>query len=241
MATVTWTTPDQWGMNVLGVWTDVVGALSLVTGDEAGLVIDANTWQTLTFQSGRILEGPIVSTAALTSTATPVAGTSWSLQAGLVPDATPADFSTAALPWARDEVDLGTLELGALVGATVVTITFTTEQMELLRAHVTSRSTWDGKVAISLRNLGDSVTLTPFSVATTQDRFFSGLEGGPYGGKHRFVRDHRFGMPLLNTQLVRDGDERSLWVRADDSDPEDEIADYRPRTGEGSTDDGIPE
>jgi hypothetical protein len=46
-------------------------------------------------------------------------------------------------------------------------------------------------------------------------------------------------MPALSTELVRDGDNPSLWVRGHDVDPEDEVATYRRRSGEGSTDDGI--
>jgi len=99
-----------------------------------------------------------------------------------------------------------------------------------------------GRIAVAIHinatglglNRVDSASLT-----MTWEPFFQGLIGGPHGGRHRFVRDARFGMPALNTELIRDGDQPSLWVRPGDSDPEDEPRRYRPRPGEGTVDDDI--
>jgi hypothetical protein len=73
----------------------------------------------------------------------------------------------------------------------------------------------------------------------TLEHFFTGTLG-PSGPGQRSVRDGRFGMPALNTELVEDGYEPGLWVRPDDRDPEDEADSYVPRPTEGAVDDEVP-
>jgi hypothetical protein len=220
-----------------------------------GAIFDANVDQSLRFATvagdSRILDGPVLSTFLfhLYTRVFVITPGPWNMEIGLVPDPQPEDFSTVLLPWERDEVSLGVLEipgppLADIAGVTQETLTL---DAALIRAHVTSRSRWNGRVAFSFRIPVGSEDFQirnrpafPFEAVTTQDAFFRGFRGGPSGARQRFVRDSRYGMPALNTELVRDGDNSGLWVRPWDSDPEDEPARYRPRPGEGTVDDDIP-
>lgn len=255
LTSVTWSPPVQWGTASAGVWTDsnTIGGLiaDIITG---GMVFDAKLDQTLRFQSGFILDGPVVASFVLQCDTRqggvgPVVP--HTLEFGIVPDAQPVDYSNAALPWTRGEVSLGTFTVTTALASIDTTLSFTLSGafMAELRAQSTSRSRWNGRTAISVRSLtsqpGASFNLfsTGLNVvanaATTQELFFAGLTGGP-PGKVRAVRDGRYAMPAFNTELIRDGDNPGLWVRPFDFDPEDEEATYRPRPGEGTVDDEIP-
>ena len=103
---------------------------------------------------------------------------------------------------------------------------------------------WTGHVHVGVECNNAALVsprITSASLSVDWRPFFSGLAGGPTGGGIRAVRDGRFGMPAWNRDLIRDGDNPGLWVRSEDFDPEDEEQTYRPRPGEGTVDDGIPE
>lgn len=262
--TVTWL-PAQWGTGSDPLtWSegtqmgmDILGAI------RGGIVFNANNQQSLRFAtvSGdtRILEGPIVTSLTLTASANagPTGPYTGVLEVGVVPDPQPANFSATLLPWSRSEVSLGMYDVFCVLQPAISTqtITLTSAAMALIRAHVTSSSRWNGKLALSLRGTaagggtvrlftnplpdGSPGTGIQATGTTVQATFFSGLSGGP-AGKVRAVRDGRFGLPAWSTELMRDGDQPSLWVRDFDVDPEDPDATYRPKPGEGTTDDEIP-
>ena len=101
---------------------------------------------------------------------------------------------------------------------------------------------WTGHLHVALWltvSAGPFTEVSAVSLTLDHEPFFSGLAGGPTGPRQRFVRDHRYGMPALNQELVRDGDQPGLWVRPWDRDSEDEPARYKPRPGEGTVDDDI--
>lgn len=253
--TVIWTSPLQWGVSAAGVWADlapddVTGDLTLQTGaSEGGAIFDATSFQTLRFASGRILDGPILVSATLSFSVTRIGVSTgpWTLEVGIVPEAAPALYSTSALPWARGETSLGDFDLGTVpqIPATLaVTHAFTGDAALSLRALATSKAAWSGRMALSFRTSGTVVRLKngpsfAFSLTTEQAPSWNGLVDSSQGGRRRYVRDHRFGMPALNTELVRDGDQPGLWVRPSDADPLDEPNTYRPRPGEGTVDDEI--
>jgi hypothetical protein len=171
------------------------------------------------------------------------------VELGFVPEAAVTNYTAVLLPWSRNEISLGTFDLGAvpvLPDVLQVTLTPASVPFTEVRAHVTSRSTWSGRLALSIRQTsGSNLQLrapdsSPVELLTTQELFFTGLAGGPTGPRIRAVRDGRFAMPAFNTELIRDGDQPNLWVRPSDWDPEDEPARYRPRPGEGTVDDDIP-
>jgi len=261
-STVTWGPPVQFGVGVVlgpDVWSDTPLASNIpfsgVDIDSVGIIFDAGTTQDLRFDTvggqNRILDGPIVASFSLNFLATHIAPSTapFRMQIGLVADPQPADFSTAVFPFFRNEIDLGTFDLGSIpVTPSTLAVSLSLDAT-LIRSHITSRSTWNGRLALSLRNpqpfspqhsylidSGTSITAT-----TEQQIFFGGLIGGPSGPRQRYVWDGRFGMPALNTELIRDGDNPALFVRAHDWDPEDPETEYRPRSGEGTVDDGIPE
>lgn len=258
---ITWT-PTQWGTGSGGVWTDTaqmaLDAAGSVTG---GAIFDASSGQTLRFATvggqNRILEAPIVAVASFSVDANRGlgAGTPAFIEIGVVPDPQPANFSNSRIPWSLGEVSLGTFSIASDITPlfTRETIAFTTQMATLVRAHVTSRSSWNGKVAFSFRgnNPADLTSTIRFfhpglaglasSLVTSQDLFFGGLVGGPFGGPVRVQRDGRYAMPAWSGQLVEDGDQPGLWVRPFDADPEDPTDEYRPRPGEGSIDDEVPD
>jgi len=242
-------------------WGDtpgVLGAFLVVGGGEAaGLVFDAATGQALRFTTvgsqQRILDGPVVLDWNFDFTVGILGGgggaTACTFELGYVPEAAAANYSTTLFPWGRNETTLGTFAVGVvpeLPATLAISLSPTSPQMETLRAIVTSRAAWSGRLALSLRlTVGNPLeilapTFAPVQLATTQEIFFAGLTGGPEG-KARAVRDGRYGFPAFNTELIRDGDNPGLWVRPFDFDPEDEEATYRPRPGEGTIEDEIPD
>jgi hypothetical protein len=263
---VTWGNPTaQWGSATEpgDVWatepfSDAVTVLLDGTAGidrRVGVIFDAALQQTFRFDaSGNLLDGPILTGFTLRATYAAVTafeggGPDQRAELLLVPEAGPVDFASGTLaPLNRGELSLGsfTLPLGAFPDIQVVDFAFPTAGALLGRAHVTSRSQWRGRIALTLRSLGANTfrlhngPTNPMRLLTVQEPFFQGLAGGPTGPRIRVVRDSRFGMPALNTELIRDGDQPNLWVRSSDWDPEDEPARYRPRPGEGTVDDDIP-
>lgn len=263
--TVVWGNPShQWGVQTVGgVWLDLdqvasLGDLTLQTGvADGGVILDATLHQTFRLIPGALGtqfgDPPLIVPTSFSFFVSRAGGSvsPWRLQLGVVPSYNPANYETAVPAWGRNERDLGTFDLGAVpalpVYAQRTLIMSPNAQLEL-RA-VVGQANWTGRLAVSLRTGGDDGIFRvannpgqPLLVSTSQTTpFFTGLRGGPHGGPHRYVRDHRFGMPALNTQLVQDGDNPALWVRPNDWDPEDEPARYRPRPGEGTVNDKIPE
>ncbi len=256
--TVTWT-PVQWGFASAGVWSDSAMMPLTPDGSTGGIVFDANNHQSLdvTTVGGdqRILDGPLLLTFGLTVDANRGAATTTpcTLEFGVVSDAQPANFSSSLLPWNRNEASLGTfvVTVAETPAFTTLSLAMGAEGVTMLRAHAAHRSRWNGRIAISVRNISTVASQTirlfstggiaAFATTTQEQRFFSGLQGGPTGPRQRIVRDSRFGMPAVNSELIQDGDNPGLWVRASDWDPKDPPASYKPRSGEGTVDDGIPE
>ena len=260
VSTITWSPTALWGVGSGGVWleltpNDVTGDVTLEGSDEAGVIFDATTDQTFRFATvagdQRMLDGPILLAGDLRFFARRVVGSNppWTVEVGLVSDPQPVDFSAPdELPWERGEVSLGIFTLADVpVAPDATQYTLTLPAVDL-RALVTSRARWNGRLALSLRafSFANRVRVMngpsfPVEMVTSQESlWFSGLVGGP-SGHVRAVRDGRYGMPAFSTELVRDGDDPGLFVRPFDSDPEDEEQTYRPRPGEGSVDDQIPD
>jgi len=254
--TVTWSPTVQFGTgDAFNVFTQF-GVITLgAFGITGGLLFDAGASQSLRFATvggqSRILDGPVVDTLSFVCdvNTTVLGGDNTALvEFGLVADPQPANYVTGLAPWFRNEISLGNYTVTCVLdpAQATQTITMSSDAMALIRAHATSSARWNGRLALSMRRVSG---LFPFfrdtglnvqaSAQTTQERFFSGLAGGP-AGKVRAVRDGRFGMPAMSTELMRDGDQPSLWVRDFDVDPEDPDATYRPKPGEGTTDDEIP-
>lgn len=257
--TITWST-IQWG-NALGAnWVNgtAMGLVDNFTG--GGGIFSAANSQTLQTASVNnmivVVEGPLLLGMTLQMDANHNLGFGAAvvLEVGLVPDPRPVAYSDSFLPWSRNEVSLGLFPFSTpqFPAFTPISIVLNGDAMLLVRALVTSRGYWNGTIAFSFR-VPDTVVSTEIvlsdngvapnaaALVTTQSAvpFFSGLAGGP-AGKVRAVRDGRFGMGVMSTELMRDGDQPSLWVRDFDVDPEDPDATYRPKPGEGTTDDEIP-
>ena len=146
---------------------------------------------------------------------------------------TPDDRTTTTLITGANLLPGGGAEDQTLTDAVAATV----------RALVTGRAHWNGRLAVILEpTSGGPAELHEmddvlWSVTLMQS--FTGLAGGPAGRGVRAVRDGRFGMGAFTGELQRDGDNPSLWVRGHDYDPEDEIANYRPKPGEGAVDDEV--
>lgn len=240
-------TQEQAGSSSAGVWTEaVVGdPITVQTGGLVGLVYNVQLAGGAPFQmSGdRALDPPIWVTAGaltLVNTSGIVGGL---VDLYLVPDPSPDLFSTANPPTLTgatvlvEDVLLGTVG----IPPTTAVVTLSGEANTTLRALVTSRATWTGRIALVLDwqvSLASTLTVSSF-VDTLFQTSWNGLTGGPAGPRQRYARDHRYGMPALNTQLIRDGDQQGLFVRPWDADPLDEPNRYRPRPGEGTVDDPI--
>lgn len=251
---VTWGNPTaQFGSaDAADVWATLpFDAFSFVTLDaalnlRAGVIFDAG----LRFDSsGHALDSPILTAFTLRAIYLNFgAFPAIQVEYFLLVDPEPADFASGALaPLNRGEVSLGTLDMTLALGnQTTVDFSFSAAQILQARAQITSRARWNGRFALAIRsNVAGPIFLqnnlgSPLLLLTTQEPFFAGLTGGP-SGKVRAVRDGRYGMPAWNGELVSDGDQPGLFVRPWDFDPEDEEATYRPRPGEGSVDDPIPD
>lgn len=247
--TVIWGNPtSQWGTSTGAAWTTRAFAdgvpVSIGPAQPHVGIIFAPTG--LKFQGGRVVDNPSVSTLTLRL---PIFGTFGNVTVRLwfVPQVDVADFSDTALPLTRGEVLLGTFTIIDPPAAflTIFSLAVPGAALVDLRAQVTQRTRWTGRVAFVVEWFvgGASFDLVngptdAITASVTQELFFSGTIGEP-GARVRAVRDHRYGMPALNTELVRDGDNPGLWVRPWDSDSEDEPARYRPRPGEGSVDDEV--
>lgn len=256
---VTWGSPtaqfgsanaaDVWGTVPFGdfVFVTLIAALNL----RAGVIFNGGPNQAFRFDAaGNLLDGPILTAFTLRATYFNFAGLApVQVEAFLLVDPQPADFASGALaPLNRGEVSLGTLDMTIPAGNQVTAdLVFSAEEALLVRAQITSRARWNGRLALSIRvNSGQTLFLqnntgSPMQLLTTQEPFFAGLVGGPPSGPARFVRDGRFGMPALATELVRDGDQPGMFVRSSDWDPDDPEQTYRPRPGEGTVGDGIPD
>jgi hypothetical protein len=254
--TVTWGNPaTQWGSSTGGVWTTLpfndLGNFATVA--QPTLVGFIFTPAGLRFSGGVVVDAPVVSGITLNFPclqrdllSVPEEG----IELFFVPEEDVADFSNTALPLTRGEISLGTYELFVdnFATPTYSSATIPASALVDVRAFVTSRARWTGRIAFVMQHtdvvdlgffLGNSPT-TPLTATVTQELFFAGLVGGP-SGKARAVRDGRFAMPAFNHELVRDGDNPGLWVRSFDADPDDPETKYRPRPGEGSVDDEIPD
>ena len=257
MSVITWSPPVQLGFSVAHFWTTTaVGDPITIfpNGEGAGFIFDATTDQVLRFSGGRCLDGPILSSIDLTFDAVRTGGaTSFthSVSVGVVPDSSPANYTSSLVPFERGEASLGTFSVTTLFPAeSQITLSLPTD---LIMAHVVGRADWNGKLAISLQVRQPADPADPgfiimgtgshvvVGAITDQSPFFSGLLGGPYGGPHRYVRDGRYAMPALPGELVRDGDQPGLFVRPFDQDPEDPPARYKPKRGEGTVRDKVPD
>lgn len=254
--TVVWGNPTaQWGTVTGGVWTTlafgngIFGAVNPTANTDLGMIFDGPNLQ---FSGTRVVDNPVVSGITLRLPLLAAAFNSprvVRLWAQLVTDA--ADFSTASAPLTRGETDLGTFTIVVDNFLTPVyqDLVISAASVTQIRALVTSRALWQGRIAFVLEDVTGDGTVgflvangptTPLVLSVEQDLFYAGLTGGPSGGDVRAVRDGRYGMPAWNTELVRDGDNPGLFVRAFDADPEDPEATYRPKPGEGTVDDSIP-
>lgn len=192
------------------------------------------------FSPARALDPPIwVSTGTLTLTNTGVPG--GEIDIYLVPDPSPDLFSAANPPTLTGASLLFENAILMIGPGSTTTVTLDRIANTTIRALVASSVYWTGRIALVLDwNVGVGSTLQVSSlVDTTFQTFWSGAIGGPSGPRRRFVRDHRYGMPALNSELVRDSYAPGLWVRPWDQDPEDPPNTYQPRPGEGTVDDGI--
>lgn len=243
---------EQAGSSLGGIWTEAPLAsptpVTVQVGGLIGLVYNVQLAggspfdMVTSFTPNRALDPPIwVNTGTLTLVNQSATGGFVDIH--LVPDPSPDLFSTANPPTLTG---VQTLLDNALLGTAAappdtLAITLSGTANTTIRAFAAGSVYWTGRIALVLDwQVGLASTLTVSSlVNTTFQTFWSGLTGGPTGPRQRYVRDHRYAMPALNTELVRDGDQAGLWVRPWDADPEDEPNTYRPRPGEGTVDDSI--
>lgn len=249
--TVAWSTV-QWGTFEAGVWTP----LAMADGIEArpsgldnrllAFIVELPNPQ---LSGTRILDAPVVSGVKLQLP---------TLEVGALPNdrqvrisvgltTTTDDYSTASPPLSRGETTAGTFifQGGGTLIPMVVPLEIQTSIVTEIR-RVTSSAFWDGRLSFVVESLdidaGFRVLNGPSNPLTTdmdQDLFFGGRVGGGEG-RIRAVRDSRYGMPAWNHELVRDGDNPGLFVRAWDVDPEDEEAQYKPKPDEGTVTDEVP-
>lgn len=262
--TVVTRTPSQDGHFIAAGWDDAADGIILSVAPAIPSTIGLTFNWGLTFSGTLPLDPPIVSALTLTLTGHPAMAAdpgADTVELWAVPTSAPADYSTPLFPFNRSEVLIGAGAFAWTGVGTTVAVTAGTyltagnastptcrDNWQTIRALYLSSSQWNGKLGLSLRNLGAGISLTFNSLesvgteprlASTETSFFTGLVSGESGSRRRYVRDGRFGMPALNTELVRDGDQPGLWVRPEDQDPFDEPAQYKPRRGEGTVDDGM--
>lgn len=230
-----------------GVWTESPPGESFsvgVAGDTLiGLVYNVQQAAFGHFDSdsaGRTMDGPIwVSSGDITLTNTSVFG--GLVDAFFLPNPQPDLFSTTNPPTLTGAVTIAEDIVIASVLDATGPVSFSSAVCTALRGFVTSRAVWNGRVALVLDwDVGIATSMRVSSIESVVfQTFWNGLVGGPSGPRRRWVRDHRFALPALNSEVIRDGDQPSLWVRPFDSDPFDEPQTYRPRPGEGTVDDEI--
>ena len=252
MAQVIHTTDTgQDGFSLFGTWqpdTDDGFSLSEGLTSRAGLIFNVGV---NTNSIGYPLAQPRIGSLSLRLTTHPdmtVNPGAAVVQAWIVNETNPQNYGPGFIPLARGEQLIGQSNFVWTGVGTQVTVDFSLDAFETYRTTRLSSALWAGRIAVSLMitttvilkfNSSESAGTGPELLAD-QASFFAGLTGGPTGPRQRFVLDGRFGMPALNTELVRDGDSPGLWVRPSDQDPEDEQATYRPKPGEGTVDDKIP-
>jgi hypothetical protein len=154
--------------------------------------------------------------------------------------------ATDELPGTRGEEDIN----GAIDGPTEPgTVTYNLDPGPL-GTNLRSASNTDGSICITMMSdeFADyriagvgHLSLNPPSLTMVTIPAHTGYVGGPFGGNIRAVRDTRFGFPAFSHELVRDLETPSLYVRPHDVDPEELEARYRPKAGEGSVSDDIPD
>lgn len=258
--TVSWGNPTvQWGTLTAGVWTtlafgdSIFGAVNPTAGTVLGVIF---TWSDLEYSGTRVVDNPVVSGITFR---VPVLGIALNnprtVRLSCDLDFDSALYSTGSAPLTRGETNLGNFTIPASGSFNFVTpeyedLTISSALVTQIRALVTSRALWQGRIAFVLQDVtappdGTAGFLvangptTPLLLRVEQDLFYSGLTGGP-SGRVRAVRDSRYGMPAFNPELVRDGDNPGLFVRSWDADPEDEEATYQPKPDEGTVTDEVP-
>lgn len=241
---------EQTGSVNGGVWTEVAVGTPIAQGVAVdaliGLIYNVQLTGGAPFSSdplGRSLDAPLWASSG-TITFTNITNTlGATLTAFFVPNPAPALWGASNLPTTTGAIQMATGSLGttAVPGTNPITLSFSTAIDEQIRGYVTSRALWTGRIAVVVDwDLGLTQSLTASSwTNTTLAPFFGGLTGAVGGPRRRAVRDHRYAMPAMNSELVRDGDQPGLWVRPWDADPFDEPNTYRPRPGEGTVDDPI--
>jgi hypothetical protein len=239
-------TRSQIGVSTgLGNWTDSTsaGTMLLSVGQRIGFTFDFGVTLDTSLTPARALDPPILVSAGAIGAFSINAGFTTVFSFSQIADPTFVGFSAAVTPFDFSLTALSTGNSVAILAP--VSLTLTSAQLLSLRSLVTGRAWWTGVVGFVIEATSGGPGIldlsTPLTWASVETQmFFSGLIGGPTGGHVRVVRDGRFAVPALSTELVRDGDQPSLWVRSSDQDPEDPSQEYRPRPGEGTVDDEIP-
>lgn len=258
-------TPSQDGSFIAAGWDEGADGIILATAPQpAPSVIGLTYTWNLRFDGLYPLDPPIISDFTLVLTGHPTMAVDPGadiVEVYAVPQETPADFSFSIPPFSRGGILIGAGTFSWSGVGTTVTISAgvyrtgtdpqtptCADNWATIRALYLSSTRWNGKLCLSLQNVVAGQALTFNSnesagggpvLSSIETNFFAGLAGGPTGPRQRFVRDQRFGMPALNTELVQDG-VVGMWVRPEDADPEDLPATYRPKPGEGSVDDEVP-
>lgn len=245
-------TLEQAGSSIGGIWTEATVAdptpITVQVGGLIGLVYNVRLAggipfnMTSAFTPARALDPPIWVSAG-TLTLVNQSATGGFVDVFLVPDPSPDLFSNGNPPTLTGATLLSEDTLLGTIAAPpdTIAIVLDADANTSIRAQVTSKTDWTGRVAFVLDwTVGLASTLTVSLTDTILQRFFSGLAGGPYGGPIRVLRDGRYAMPALSGQLVEDGDQPNLWVRSFDADPDDPEQEYRPRPGEGTVNDKVP-
>lgn len=238
---------EQTGVSLAGIWTEtpVGDFITVPLGGIIGLVYSVqltggSPFRMTTETVPKALDPPIwAQTGTLTFNAHGLLGGDMSIY--LVPDPSPELFSSSNPPAVTNVLLLQRTVVASLLGVNT-DVNFTMSSDDLIRSYVTSSVYWTGRIGMVLDwQIGGASQLGVSSlVETTLQPFFGGMAGGPYGGPVRSLRDGRFAMPAWSGKLVRDGDQPNLWVRPFDADPDDPEQEYRPRPGEGTVNDDVP-
>lgn len=239
-----------------GVWTEIpLGSNIPILGapfDTIGLMFSVQVTGTgigspfSLSQRGLGLDPPTwLGGGSLTVLTSGTLGWAYNLFLHVDPDMAP--WSSANPP----DVDVGTnvlLASGLLIPLVPHTINFSDAADEAIRQRQCGPGFWNGRIPLFFQfgpvlftgvMINNEANGPNFANVEFQP-FWNGLAGGG-SGKLRAVRDGRYAMPAWNTELVRDGDEPGLFVRPFDADPEDPEATYRPRPGEGTREDEVPD
>jgi hypothetical protein len=246
MTTTTNMTRSQIGVSTgIGNWTDssFTSTMLLQVGQRIGFSFDFDVTMDTSLTPARVLDPPILASAGAIGAFSINAGFTTIFSFSRIGDPTFAGFSASATPFDFTLTSLSTGNSIAILAP--VSLTLTAPQLLDLRSLVTGRASWAGFVGFVIEATSGGPGILDLSSplqwnSLETQLFFGGMRGGPYGGHVRSVRDGRYAMPALSTELVQDGDQTSLWVRPWDADPEDPETEYRPKPGEGSVDDEVP-